>query len=142
MAKRKPTLPDYGTVQIKGITYFRTRVSDDEGNRFSLYAATREELYEKVLEVEKQIENKLTTEAKKLGGIALKFVSPSFDGMPDRLVLIPDGHIAFVELKAPGKKPRPLQLSRHRLLRSLGFRVYVIDSVEQIGGMLDEIRTS
>ena len=91
---------------------------------------------------EKQIENKLTTEAKKLGGIALKFVSPSFDGMPDRLVLIPDGHIAFVELKTPGKKPRPLQLSRHRLLRSLGFRVYVIDSVEQIGGMLDEVRTS
>ena len=91
---------------------------------------------------EKQIENKLATEAKKLGGIALKFVSPSFDGMPDRLVLIPDGHIAFVELKAPGKKPRPLQLSRHRLLRSLGFRVYVIDSVEQIGGMQDEVRTS
>ena len=91
---------------------------------------------------EKQIENKLATEAKKLGGIALKFVSPSFDGMPDRLVLIPDGHIAFVQLKAPGKKPRPLQLSRHRLLRSLGFRVYVIDSVEQIGGMLDEVRTS
>ncbi len=91
---------------------------------------------------EKQIENKLATEAKKLGGIAVKFVSPSFDGMPDRLVLIPDGHIAFVELKAPGKKPRPLQLSRYRLLRSLGFRVYVIDSVEQIGGMLDEVRTS
>ena len=91
---------------------------------------------------DKPIENKLATEAKKLGGIALKFASPSVDGMPDRLVLIPDGHIAFVELKAPGKKPRPLQLSRHRLLRSLGFRVYVIDSVEQIGGMLDEIRTS
>ena len=91
---------------------------------------------------EKQIENKLATEAKKLGGIALKFVSPSFDGMPDRLVLMPDGHIAFVELKALGKKPRPLQLARHRLLRSLGFRVYVNDSVEQIGGMLDEIRTS
>ena len=91
---------------------------------------------------EKQIENKLATEAKKLGGIALKFVSPSFDGMPDRLVLIPDGHIAFVELKAPGNKPRPLQLARHRLLRSLGFRVYIIDSVEQIGGMLDEVRTS
>ena len=91
---------------------------------------------------EKQIENKLTIEAKKLGVIAVKFVSPSFDGMPDRLVLIPDGHIAFVELKAPSKKPRPLQLSRHRLLRSLGFRVYVINSVEQIGGMLDEVRTS
>ena len=91
---------------------------------------------------EKQIENKLASEVKKAGGIALKFVSPSFDGMPDRLVLIPDGHVAFVELKAPGKKPRPLQLARHRLLRSLGFRVYVINSVEQIGGMLDEVRAS
>ena len=92
--------------------------------------------------LEKTIEKKLTTAVKKAGGIAPKFVSPSFAGMPDRLVLIPDGHIAFVELKTPGKKPRPLQLSRHRLLRSLGFRVYVIDSVEQIGGMLDEVRTS
>ena len=91
---------------------------------------------------EKQIENKLASEVKKAGGIALKFVSPSFDGMPDRLVLLPDGHIAFVELKAPGKKPRLLQLARHRLLRSLGFRVYVIDSVEEIGGMLDEVRAS
>ena len=91
---------------------------------------------------EKQIENKLASEVKKAGGIALKFVSPSFDGMPDRLVLLPDGHIAFVELKAPGKKPRPLQLARHRLLRSLGFRVYVINSAEQIGGMLDELRAT
>lgn len=90
---------------------------------------------------EKQIENKLATEAKKLGGIALKFVSPSFDGMPDRLVLIPDGHIAFVELKAPGKKPRPLQVARHKMLRSLGYRVYVIDGIEQIGGMLHELCT-
>ena len=91
---------------------------------------------------EKQIENQLVRQVKKIGGIAPKFLSPGFDGMPDRLVLIPDGHIAFVELKAPGKKPRPLQLARHRLLRSLGFRVYVIDGAEQIGGMLDEIHTS
>ena len=91
---------------------------------------------------EKQIENKLASEVKKAGGIALKFVSPSFDGMPDRLVLLPDGHIAFAEVKAPGKKPRPLQASRHRLLRSLGFSVYVIDDSDQIGGMLDEVRAS
>ena len=56
--------------------------------------------------------------------------------------MMPHGKLHFVELKAPFKKPRPLQLARHRLLRSLGFRVYVIDSVEQIGGMLDEVRTS
>ena len=91
--------------------------------------------------LEKTIERKLTVAVKKAGGIAVKFVSPSFDGMPDRLVLLPDGLIAFVELKAPGKRPRPLQEARHRLLRSLGFKVYVIDQPEQIGGMLDELQT-
>ena len=91
---------------------------------------------------EKQIENKLTAAVKKAGGIAPKFVSPSFAGMPDRLILLPDGHIGFAELKAPGKKPRPLQLSRHRLLRELGYRVYVIDDPKQIGGMIDELQST
>ena len=91
---------------------------------------------------EKQLENKLRMAIKKAGGIAPKFVSPGFDGMPDRLILLPDGIIAFVELKAPGKKPRPLQLARHRLLRSLGFRVYVFDSEEQIGELLNELLTT
>ena len=92
--------------------------------------------------LEKTTERKLTVAVKKAGGIAVKLVSPSFDGMPDRLVLLPDGLIAFVELKAPGKRPRPLQKARHRLLRSLGFMVYVIDKPEQIGGMLDELQTA
>lgn len=91
---------------------------------------------------EKIIEQKLAAAVKKAGGMALKFVSPGFDGMPDRIVLLPDEHIAFVEVKAPRKKPRSLQLARHRLLRKLGFYVYVIDSADQIGGMLDEIRTT
>ena len=92
--------------------------------------------------LEKTIEKKLTAAVKKASGIAPKFVSPSFAGMPDRLILLPDGKFAFAELKAPGESPRPLQKARHRLLRSLGFRVYVIDSIEQIGGMIDELRTS
>ena len=91
---------------------------------------------------EKIIEQKLTLMVKKQGGIAVKFVSPSFAGMPDRLVLLPDGLIAFVELKAPGKRPRPLQEARLRLLRSLGFKVYVIDKPELIGGMLDELQAA
>ena len=89
--------------------------------------------------LEKQIENTLTTAVKKAGGIAPKFVSPSFAGMPDRLVLLPDGVFAFVELKARGESPRPLQKARHRKLRSLGFNVYVIDSIDGIGGMLHEL---
>ena len=86
---------------------------------------------------EKAIEQKLTLMVKKQGGIC-----PGFDGMPDRIVLLPGGCMAFVEVKAPGKKPRALQTSRHALLRRLGFRVYVLDNEEQIGGILDEIRTA
>lgn len=92
--------------------------------------------------LEKQIENKLTRSVKKAGGIALKFVSPGFAGMPDRLVLLPDGVCAFVELKAPGKHTRPLQTARHKMLKRLGFKVYVIDSPEQIGGVIDAIQSS
>lgn len=88
---------------------------------------------------EKQIEQGLVKAVKNMGGIAPKFVSPGFDGMPDRIVLLPGGHMGFVEVKTPGEKPRPLQLSRHGLLRWLGFKVYVLDGIEQIGGILDEI---
>ena len=88
---------------------------------------------------EKAIEQKLVSAVRRSGGIAPKLVSPGFDGMPDRMVLMPGGHIAFVEVKAPGEKPRPLQLSRHRLLRRLGFRVYVLDGAEQIETILLEI---
>ena len=82
---------------------------------------------------EKTIERKLTLMVKKRGGICPKFVSP---------VLLPGYHFAFVEVKAPGEKPRPLQLSRHKLLRRLGFPVYVLDAGEQIGGILDEIQST
>ncbi len=90
---------------------------------------------------EKQIEQKLTLMVKAAGGIAPKFVSPGFAGMPDRLVLLPDGVFAFAELKAPGMKPRALQLARHEMLKRLGFKVYVIDGTEQIGEMLNELQT-
>ena len=89
---------------------------------------------------EKQIEQKLVKATKNMGGIALKFVSPGFDGMPDRIVLLPGGHIGFVEVKAMGCKPRPLQLSRHGLLRRLGFKVYVLDDERQIEKIITEIR--
>lgn len=88
---------------------------------------------------EKAIEQKLVSAVKSKGGIAPKFVSPGVDGMPDRLVLLPDGRCGFVEVKAPGRKPRPLQLARHRLLRQLGFKVYVLDDIEQIEKILMEI---
>ena len=91
---------------------------------------------------EKQVEQKLVRAVKARGGICPKFVSPGFDGMPDRIVLLPGRHFGFVEVKAPGEVPRPLQISRHRLMKKLGFQVYVLDDPEKIGGILDEIQAT
>jgi len=91
---------------------------------------------------EKTLERKLTEAVKATGGIAPKFVSPGFDGMPDRLVLLPDGKCGFVEVKRRGEKPRPLQEARHGMLQRLGYKVYVLDDAGQIGGVLPEISTA
>lgn len=88
---------------------------------------------------EKTIERKLVQMVKAMGGIALKFTSPGYDGMPDRLVILPEGKIAFVEVKAPGMKPRPLQVKRHELLRRLGCKVFVLDDAGQIAEVLTKI---
>lgn len=91
---------------------------------------------------ERDIERKLVNAIKAAGGICPKWVAPGFDGVPDRIAMFSGGKIAFVEVKAPGEKPRPLQVSRHELLRRLGFKVFVLDDVEKIGGLIDEIRTT
>ena len=85
---------------------------------------------------EKVIEQKLVREVKKAGGLAVKFTSPGLSGMPDRLVILPEGYIAFVEVKAPGLKPRPLQIRRHEMLRRLGCKVYVLDEATQISDLV------
>ena len=91
---------------------------------------------------EKALEQRLVRMVRGQGGIAFKFVSPGMAGVPDRLVLLPGGKAVFCELKAPGKAPRPLQLRRIRQLRSLGFRVYVVDDIEKIGELLNDICSS
>ena len=91
---------------------------------------------------EKYIEQKLVAAVKKRHGMSPKFVSPGLDGVPDRIILMPGGKIAFVELKAPGKKLRSLQARRKEQIERLGFKVYCIDGTEQIGGILGEIQSS
>ena len=88
---------------------------------------------------EKTIETKLVQAVRAKGGLAPKFTSPGFDGVPDRLILLPGGKVAFIELKAPGKTLRPLQVRRKRQLEALGFSVYCSDRPEQIETVLQEI---
>ncbi len=88
---------------------------------------------------ERNVERILVRSVRSAGGLALKFVSPGLAGVPDRLLLFPEGRIAFCEIKAPGEKPRPLQVHRMEQLRALGFRVYVVDGEEQIPKLIERI---
>lgn len=92
--------------------------------------------------LERQIEKFLTDKVKKLGGLSVKLNSASFSGLPDRMILMPKGKMYFVELKAPGKKPRPLQVAIHKVFAELGFKVYVIDTKERVGEFINAIQTT
>lgn len=87
---------------------------------------------------EHAIEQALKTAVETNGGLCWKLISPGVAGVPDRLCL-KNGRAVFVEVKAPGKQPRPIQARRIRQLRDYGFTVLVIDSVDQIGGVLDAL---
>ena len=80
---------------------------------------------------ESRVEKIFREEGKKQGALVLKFLSPGFSGVPDRIVMLRDGGIKFVELKAPGEKPRPLQQRVFKKFASYGWPVEVIDSVDK-----------
>ena len=89
--------------------------------------------------LESLIEQHLVKEVNRRDGLCLKFNSQSMTGIPDRIILMKNGTIGFVEVKQKGKKPRPLQELRMKQLRQLGFKVYTLDEKEKIGEILDEI---
>ena len=89
--------------------------------------------------LESLIEQHLVKEVNRRDGLCLKFNSQSMTGVPDRIILMKNGTVAFVEVKQKGKKPRPLQELRMKQLRRLGFKVYTLDEKEKIGEILDEI---
>ena len=82
---------------------------------------------------EARVEAALVRQVKERGGMCLKFVSPGRRHVPDRIVLWPGpARVHFVELKAPGKAPRPGQQREIARLMSMGFPVYVLDTIEQV----------
>ena len=69
---------------------------------------------------EKKIERYLTNEVKKLGGISYKFISPGNAGVPDRILIMPGGHVHFVELKTETGRLSKIQEAQHKKLFELG----------------------
>lgn len=91
--------------------------------------------------LEKEIEKKFRLAIAKEKGIAFKFVSPGFTGVPDRLVLLPMCPVAFVELKRPGvNKLKPRQLYVARQLIALGFKYYFLNDENSIKYVIKDIQ--
>lgn len=88
---------------------------------------------------ESTLERKLVDAIKRIGGMAPKWTSPGNRGVPDRLVILPNGLTVYVEMKAPGKPLQPLQVHWAKKLTNLGHQVYKIDSVADIDRFIKEV---
>ncbi len=89
---------------------------------------------------EKLLEKKLREEVKKLGGLALKFASASYTGMPDRIILMKGGRVQFVELKSTGRKQTERQLVVSKMLMKYDFKVTVIDDQSGLDNFLNSLK--
>ncbi len=84
---------------------------------------------------ESQIENYLVERVKALGGECRKLRWIGRNGAPDRIVML-NGQVIFIELKAPGEKAKPHQVREHERMRRMGQRVEVVDSFERVDEVL------
>lgn len=89
--------------------------------------------------LEKAIENRLKIEVEKINGMYLKFIPTYRNGMPDRIALLPGAKIYWIELKAPNKKLRALQIKRKKELEALGFDCRRIDTLEKVKSFIEEV---
>lgn len=87
MARRRYAIPQYGTVIMAGREYYRTRIEDADGGRVAIYGRTREELYDKVLEVQRQIEND-----------TFRRTSPTVEEYANKWLLMQSAHIRATTL--------------------------------------------
>ncbi|MDO5715745.1 MAG: VRR-NUC domain-containing protein [Tissierellia bacterium] len=90
--------------------------------------------------LEKDIENRLVKKIKAMGGQCYKWVSPGNAGVPDRIVLLPGGFIAFVELKRDKEVPRKIQLRQLQKILNLGQQVFVIKGLSGVDQFCETCR--
>lgn len=87
--------------------------------------------------LEKDIEGKCVQHAKSLGILVYKFTSPSKRSVPDRIFVLPGGHVFWIEFKRLGKEPTPAQTVEIEKLRKQGVTVYVVDNVTEGKGRIE-----
>lgn len=93
-----------------------------------------------VIITEKDVEIRLKMRVEHLGGLVIKLPSSMYTGIPDRLVLLPNGEIAFIELKRPkGGKPSALQLYWIKKLQGMKFRACIVKNYMQLEAVLEDM---
>lgn len=85
---------------------------------------------------ERDIERKVVAYCKKHGLVTYKFTSPSYAGVPDRIIM-GRGRILFLELKAPGGRSTPLQVREQNRIRDVGCNAAMVDSIEGVIHMIN-----
>lgn len=90
--------------------------------------------------LESKIEAWLNDQIKKLGGKSYKFISPGNPGVPDRIYLLPNGRIYFVELKRIIGKLSNVQVWQRDQFREMGVEIRVIYGMEQAKEFIKELK--
>ncbi len=91
--------------------------------------------------LEKEVERKLIQPIRNMGGLCLKFETPGYTGVPDRIVLLPGERLVFVETKQRGKKERARQVLVQEIIRKLGFTVFSsIDTPAKVAQVVEYCR--
>lgn len=98
---------------------------------------TYERLRKHAAESEKALEKYLVSEVRARGGECLKYYSAGTTGWPDRIVMMPGGVMAWVELKSRGKHPTPRQRVRLNRLREMHFTAVVADCPGDIARLVE-----
>lgn len=92
--------------------------------------------------IEKEVEKFLVREVKKIGGISFKFISPGNAGVPDRIVILPNGRVVFVELKTDKGKLTKLQEVQIKKISDLGADARVLRGIEGVKEFINEIQSA
>lgn len=88
-------------------------------------------------ERESHIEQEAKRYARSIGYWVRKFKTPARRSAPDGIFASAFGFVFWIEFKAQGKVPTPLQLAEHADMRAHGLIVYVVDNLQDAKVILD-----
>ena len=88
---------------------------------------------------ESVIEARLVRLVRSRGGLCFKFVSPGNPGVPDRIVITPEGRTVYVELKTEAGRLAAIQKWQHEEMRKRGAEVRTLKGLDQVLAFVEEV---